>query len=95
MNTVIRILFTLGGLLVMGLILWFSITLLGVLIIGGGLLVLFFALRQFLLEKGILNPTPGTPMTPPEGNVKVTIIETEFTRVDDASSKAPEQPKLD
>jgi len=83
MQPIIRIFFTIGAVLAIGVALWFSITILGFLLIVGGGMVLVLALRQFLLEKGILNPTPGVPIMEPHDSPNVTVIETQFTHIED------------
>ena len=58
-----------------GLALWLSISLFLVILIAGAGLGAFLYLRGWLVGKGILNPTPGVPMS---GR----IIEGEFEQIE-------------
>lgn len=57
----------------------------------GVLAVVWVHLRDFLLEKGILNPTPGVPsgiiIDQEPGEKPVTLIDAEFTRVEETEKK--------
>lgn len=60
---------------------WLSVfVFLGILIVGA-VGWLFFAGRRFLMEKGILNPTPGVPLE--EHEAPGAIIDGDFQRLDD------------
>ena len=86
MNIFTRLAFIFGSIVAIGFALWISITLIGFFLLAGGALILFYVVRQFLLDKGILNPTPGVPMDASAAmrhNETITVIETEFTRVDE------------
>jgi len=85
METIIRLFFFTLGLLAIGLLLWLSLTIIGVLLLVGGACMLFYVVRNFLLKKNILNPNPGVPMEPPAAE-KITVIEASFTRVDGDSN---------
>ena len=64
----------------LGLAVWISaILFIGIAAIAAVGYGLYFA-RGFLMEKGILNPTPGVVQDAPE---QITIIEGDFTRVDE------------
>ena len=58
------------------LALWLMGTLFFAILIAAATFGAFFFLRQWLLEKGILNPNPGVPMA--EGH----IIEGEFEQIE-------------
>ena len=85
MNTITRLFFIVGSILAIGFALWISITVMGFFLLAGGALIIFYAARQFLLDKGILNPTPGVPMDESASHVheKITVIDTEFTHVEE------------
>jgi hypothetical protein len=86
MNLIARALFLIAAIAAIGFALWISITLIGFFLLAGGALILFYAIRQFLLNKGILNPNPGVPMDESAASPhseKITVIDTEFTRVDE------------
>lgn len=75
-----KILSTIALIIGLGLAVWVGAILFAgiavLAVIGYGI---YFA-RGFLTEKGILNPTPGVP---PEEAERITIIEGDFTRVED------------
>lgn len=79
-----RILSTIAIIVGLGIAIWLSailfVGLAVVAVIGYGL---YFA-RGFLTDKGILNPTPGVAQDEPE---QITIIEGDFTRVDEEKIK--------
>ena len=72
--TTIALIIGLGLAVWVGAILFVGLAVLAV--IGYGI---YFA-RGFLTQKGILNPTPGIP---PQEAERITIIEGDFTRVED------------
>lgn len=67
-------------LLGIGLALWVSFWVLIVLLVLAMLAVVWSHLRDYLLAKGILNPTPGVP--PPADSPAAPTIEGDFKRVD-------------
>ena len=69
-------------LLGMGVALWVSFWLLLFLFCVGVAAVLWAHLRDYLLTKGILNPTPGVPLNEEDSDPSVTTIEGDFKRVD-------------
>lgn len=79
MQLLSRLFFLVCSVVAIGVALWLSLTIAGVLIICGGLVMLFLAGRQFLMSKGILNPTPGVPMEPPSD---APVIEGEFEEIE-------------
>lgn len=75
-----KILTTVAVIIGLGLAVWISAVLfIGLAVIGVFGYAIYFA-RDFLTEKGILNPTPGVPYEPQE---QITIIEGDFTRVEE------------
>lgn len=74
-----RVLTTIVVIVFVGIMLWISaILFFGLLVVGGIAYGLYLA-RDWLTEKGILNPRPGVP---PEEEPRIT-IEGDFTRVGD------------
>lgn len=75
-----RILSTIAVIVGIGIAIWLSailfVGLAAIAVIGYGI---YFA-RDFLTDKGILNPTPGVGQDEPE---QITIIEGDFTHVED------------
>jgi len=69
-------------LLGMGIALWVSFWLLLFLFGVGVAAVVWTHLREYLLAKGILNPTPGVPPEESASSPSVTTIEGDFKRVD-------------
>ena len=64
---------------------WVSFWVLLVIFGLGILAVIWSHLRDFLLEKGVLNPTPGIPPSDADGEGSApppTVIEGDYTRVD-------------
>jgi hypothetical protein len=80
MQIIGRIFILFGAAVAIGVALWLSITLFGLMLLVGGGVVLFFAVRQFLIDKGILNPTPGVAPHVPEESI--TVIEGTFEEVE-------------
>ena len=79
-----KILTTIAFIIGLGLAVWIlGILFVGLAVIGIIGYGIYFA-RDFLTEKGILNPTPGVPLEQPE---QITIIEGDFTRVHDETLK--------
>lgn len=79
MELLLRIMSLAVGAFILGIALWFSLTLFAILFFFGiGIAVLFW-LRAYLLEKEILNPTPGTHVEVHEEHV--TVIEGDYQRV--------------
>lgn len=77
-----RILTTTAVIIGLGLAVWISAVLfVGLAVIGVIGYGLYFA-RDFLTEKGILNPTPGVVPEQDEPE-RITIIEGDFTRVEE------------
>lgn len=74
-----RLLVLAGAVLAIGVAIWLSITVFAVLLVVGGVAVLGVAAKQFLIAKGILNPTPGVPRATDD---PVTVIEGEFEQVE-------------
>lgn len=75
-----RILGTIGAIVLAGLFLYFSaILFIGLAVVGVIAYGLYYA-RDFLIEKGILNPQVGVPPQTPE---QITIIEGDFERVEE------------
>lgn len=74
-----------------GLALWISFWVLLVLFGLGVVMILWTHLRDFLLAKGILNPTPGVPpdgiIIEHEADRVTTLIEGDFERVEDEKTK--------
>jgi hypothetical protein len=68
-------------LLGIGIALWVSFWLLLVLFCVGAVMVIGSHLRDYLLKKGILNPTPGVPPAPP-GEENAPVIDGDFTRIE-------------
>lgn len=65
---------------VIGLLLWFSLTIVAVMLcVGIGLAVITWVYRT-LVAKGIVNETPGAP---PVSQPGVTVIEVDYERVED------------
>ena len=84
-----RLLFLIGTVIAIGVALWLSITLLAVLLVAGGIAVLYFASRRFLVAKGILNPTPGVPV---DADIpQTTIIDGEFEQIENPMLKEEER----
>lgn len=82
-QTIVHIVLAVVGLVAIGIALWLSLWIIGIFLLVGGGLVLFYTARQFLIDKGILNPTPGVPMDSSDGGeVNVTVIETTYTKTD-------------
>ena len=84
-----QVLATLALFIGIAIALWVGIWILIALFALGLIMVIWAHLREFLLEKGILNPTPGVP---PEGTIiekdaTTTVIEGNYTRVDSNSEK--------
>jgi hypothetical protein len=73
-------------LLGIGIALWVSLWLLVILFAIGLIAVIWSHLRGYLLRKGILNPTPGIPPSPPEANA--TVIEGNYTRVESGNQSS-------
>lgn len=77
-----RILSTIAVIVGLGIAVWLSailfVGLAALAVIGYGI---YFA-RGFLTDKGILNPTPGVAQDEPE---RITIIDGDFTRVEEES----------
>ena len=69
-------------LLAMGIALWVSIWLLAILFAIGVAVVIWAHAKDYLMRKGILNPTPGVPFEQPADSPKVTVVEGDFERVD-------------
>lgn len=73
--------------------LWVSFWLLLVLFSLGVMAVMWARLRNFLLNKGIINPSPGVPLTDADDvtesdtTIITTLIEGDFTRVDDEENR--------
>lgn len=80
MNFLFRIFFVAAAIVAVGFVLWFSLTLFALLFILGAGMVAFYAIKNFLIAKDILNPTPGVPMTG-QPETTVTIIEGDYERV--------------
>ena len=69
-----------------GIALWVSVWVL-LILFGIGLVVALYSFaRAWLVEKGILNPTPGVPSELQEG-AQVTIVEGDFTRLEENKPK--------
>lgn len=83
MQIFMRLVMMIVVLCAVGMALWLSMTLIGVALLAGAVLVVFYAARQFLLDRGILNRTPGVSVPPGEADASVTIIETSYTTLDD------------
>lgn len=64
------------GALILGLALWFSLTLFAILFFFGIGAAILFWLRAFLIEKEILNPQPGTHVERMEE--RITVIEGDY-----------------
>ncbi len=64
--------------------LWVSLWLLVVVFIIGFGIALFTYLRGYLVAKGILNPTPSAPMEEHFEQEQITIVDADFTRVDES-----------
>ena len=64
------------GALILGLTLWFSLTLFAVLFFFGIGAAILFWLRAFLIEKEILNPQPGAHLERVEE--RITVIEGDY-----------------
>ncbi len=73
-------------LLGIGIALWVSFWLLAILFGIGLIAVIWSHLRDYLLRKGILNPTPGIP---PAADADITVIEGNYTRVEAERTPAP------
>lgn len=86
-----RILFFLGSVLAIGFAIAFGAGLLIMLLIAGGLTLAYIMIRQFLLGKGILNPTPGVRPEAPDASV--TIIEGEFEQVENPMVRSSDETK--
>ena len=71
-------------LLGIGIALWVSVWLLVILFTVGVVVVIWSHLRDFLTKKGILNEKFGVPPEGAEVHEQVTIVEGEFTHVDEA-----------
>lgn len=80
-----RLLFLCAAAVAIGVAIFAGITIFAFLLMAGGVAVLAVAGRQFLIEKGILNPRPGVPMDEPEESV--TIIEGEFEQIENPMVK--------
>lgn len=80
-----RILSTIAVIIGLGLAVWIvGILFVGLVAIAAVGYGIYFA-RDFLTDKGILNPTPGVAQQDePE---RITIIEGDFTRVEDESKQ--------
>jgi hypothetical protein len=76
-----RIIFLVGTVVAIGIALWLSLALFGIFLVVGGFAVIGLAVRQLLIEKGILNPRPGVPMDEP--GPEITVIETEYKEIDE------------
>jgi len=74
-----------------GIALWVSLWLLVFFFSIGVIAVVWSSLRDYLLAKGILNPTPGVPPKPGD-DVEVTIVEGSFTRVETRSANHEAAP---
>ena len=77
MGFLTRLTFLAAGAVAIGFVLWLSLWLFIVLFFVGSAAVAIVALRNFLLQKDILNPRPGIP---PEEQGKV--IEGDFERIE-------------
>ena len=73
------------GLFLIGVViaLWVSVWVLLALFIGMTGYVLFVSLRDYLVDKGILNPTPGVPIARDDEERHITIVDADFTRVEE------------
>lgn len=82
-----NILTTIAVIVGIGVAIWLSamlfIGLAAIAVVGYGL---YFA-RGFLIDKGILNPTPGIAPDSADQPERITIIEGDFTRVDEPAIK--------
>ena len=92
MNIIQRLLFLIGTVIAIGVALWISITVFAFLLIAGGIAVLFVAARQFLVNKGILNPRPGMPIDH-AAEETITVIDGEFEQVENPMARAPDEKK--
>ncbi len=86
-----RILVLFGTILMLGIALWASVTIVAILMIVGGIAILVYAARQFLTSKGILNPRPGVPME--ESPADITVIEGEFEQVENPMIRESEKTR--
>ncbi len=85
-NLLQRIFVFAGTAVAIGIALWLSVTLFFVILMIGAVIGALLFARQFLLEKGILNPTPGVPPV-------ATIIEGEFEQIENPMVR-DETPKV-
>lgn len=93
LQTLQRVLFIVGALIAIGVAVWLSVTIFAVLLVAGVLTVVFMAGRRFLVDKGILNPRPGTPME--QATSEVTIIEGEFEQIENPMVQQADDTKTD
>lgn len=83
-----RVLGTIGVIVLAALFLYFAaILFVGILAVGAIGYALYYA-RDYLIEKGILNPLPGVAPEP-ETPEQITVIEGDFERVGEAETLHP------
>jgi hypothetical protein len=75
-----RILGTIGVIVLVGIALWLSVILFAGLAVVGVIGYGIYYARDYLTEKGILNPSLGVPPEQPE---QITIIEGDFQHVEE------------
>lgn len=90
MPWVLQILWLIALFVGIGIAIYISFWILLVMFAIGIIAVIWVHLRDFLLEKGILNPVPGVPngiIIEQEPETTVTLIDGDFTRVEDEAKK--------
>ena len=78
MELLLRIAVFTATLTLAGVVLWFSFTLIAILFVIGFMAACWFWLRAYLVDKDILNPTPGVPM---ESSAHHTVIEVDYEEI--------------
>ena len=76
MEIFLRVVSFLVAAVLLGILLWFAFTLFAALVVIGCSAALLFWLRAYLIEKEILNPSPGTVLPP-----QPTVIEGDYEEI--------------